>query len=588
MNQYKWNLDALYPSYESEAYVNDLAALTNLIDTINTFSETLSHDDELATVKQILAYQSQLSLLARRLGAFMQLQLSTNTTDSVSKGHQSRFQKLLSTTSKAEAKFDHYLAEVELANLLHDPMIKEHEFRLTEIQKRSQYLKSDEVEEVIAKLSLNAGDAWQNLQSYLTSTVEVEYGGTTITLPQVRNLAYSDSPEVRKAAYEAEIKAYSKIKDGICFALNSIKGQVNTICELRGYSSPLEMTLIQSRMKQETLDAMLGAIRKYLPKFRAYLKRKGEVLGHRNGLPWYDLFALLGSSSREYTVEESKELLLKQFASFSDDMVELIERAYDEKWIDFLPYKGKVGGAFCSNLPFIKQSRILSNFENSLSDCVTLAHELGHAYHGLQIQSHSILNTGYTMPVAETASTFNETIVMQAAIRSAASDDEKLMLIESSLQDLNQVIVDIYSRFLFESEVFERRNSTFLFPAELENIMLQAQKDAYGEGLDQSVLHPFMWINKGHYYRPGLNFYNFPYAFGALFARGLYALYQQEGESFVPKYRELLNATTVKSVEDVALMANIDITKEDFWCSSLDIAADMIDEFLNLTQDMIQ
>lgn len=586
MEERKWSLDALYTGYDTQGYKDDRKRLEQLVAKLNAFADELSHEKELETLKAILTHQSELAVLARKLGAYISLRSSVDTTDPITKAEMNGFDKLMSNLSKTRAKFDHYVADIDdLEGLIEkDALLSEHAFMLREIKRKSKYLKSDEVEEVIAKLSLTGGNAWSDLQQHLTSTLEVEYRGEKITLSQVRNLAYSNDPAERKDAYEAELKAYDKIKDSIAFSLNSIKGLVNDLCELRGYESPLQMTLSDSRLKKETLDAMFGAIQKHLPKFRTYLRRKGEVLGHKNGLPWYDMFALLGSASGVYTIEESRALLVEQFSTFSSDLVEMIERAYDENWIDFTPRKGKVGGAFCANLPFLTQSRILTNFDGSLSDCVTLAHELGHAYHGQQISVHSPLNTHYTMPVAETASTFNETIIMQAAMKRSSTKEEKLMLIESTLSDLNQVVVDIYSRYLFETEVFDRRNKEFLFPSDLEDIMLRAQKHAYGDGLDPECLHPYMWICKGHYYSADLNFYNFPYAFGALFARGLYAAYQKEGESFVPKYRELLKATTVKTVEEVAKMADIDITKEAFWLDSLGVVSAMIDEFMELTK----
>jgi hypothetical protein len=257
----------------------------------------------------------------------------------------------------------------------------------------------------------------------------------------------------------------------------------------------------------------------------------------------------------------------------------MVDRAFKEDWIDFYPRAGKVGGAFCSNLPFFGQSRILTNFSGSFGSVVTLAHELGHAYHGQQIESHRPLNIGYTMPVAETASNFNELIIVNDAI-SKAKGGEKIALIESQIQDCAQIIVDIYSRFLFEDEVIRRRKNKFMFADELEAIMLDAQKQAYGDGLDPDYLHPYMWCCKSHYYSAGLSYYNFPYAFGGLFSRGLYAKYLEEGEAFLPKYRALLKATTVESVENVAKIAGIDLTKPEFWRTSLQVIADRIDEFI--------
>jgi pepF/M3 family oligoendopeptidase len=454
---------------------------------------------------------------------------------------------------------------------------------LHQIKENSKYWLSDDVEEVIAKLNLSAGSSWNKMQSYLTSTLEVDYKDQVVTLAQIRNLAYSKDKEVRKEAYEAELKAYDKIKDAISFSLNNIKIQVNTICELRGFESPLDMTLNQSKMKKETLNALLEAMKEYMPKFHAYLRRKAEILGYQKGLPWYELFAPLGESDRSFTTEEAKDYLINHFNNFSKDIADMIKEAFDNEWIDFYPKKGKVGGAFCSNMPFVKESRILANFDGSLSDVITLAHELGHAYHGKMIQEHRPLNWDYSMPVAETASTFNETVVMSAAIKEA-SDQEKIALIESQLQDTTQIICDIYSRFLFESKVFDKTKSEFLFSDSLAEMMLEAQKEAYGDGLDHEFLHPYMWVNKSHYYSEGLSFYNFPYAFGGLFARGLYEKYMEEGESFLPKYQGLLKATTVSTVEDAAKVAGIDLENPEFFKMSLRSFSNLIDEFLELTK----
>ena len=581
----EWSLDVLYKGYDDPAYQQDLEKLDTLINKLHTFAENLGKDSDKDTVIEYVALTEEFSLLVTKLYSYTELRESTDTTNSETTSYLNRIQLKISATSKDSAKIDKYIANI--ANLdeivASDGSLKEYTFYFNELKDRASHTLSDDVEEVIAKLNLSAGSAWSSLQQYLTSTVEVDYNGEKTTLSGIRNLAYSKDKEVRKAAYEAEIACYDKIKDAVSFSLNNIKSQVNTIAELRGYVSPLAMTLRGASMSRETLDAMLIAMKEYMPKFHEYLKRKATMLGYENGLPWYELFAPLGENHVEYTPESAKEYLLKHFSNFADDLADMAQEAFDNSWIDFFPRKGKVGGAFCANLPFIKQSRVLTNFDGAFGDVVTLAHELGHAYHGLQIQEHRPLNLDYSMPVAETASTFNENVIMDAAIGEAEGTD-KLVLIENQLQDTTQIICDIYSRFLFESAVFERRKEEFLFSDDLEKIMLDAQKQAFGDSLEEDTLHPYMWINKGHYYSESLSFYNFPYAFGGLFARGLYTMYQQEGKDFVPKYRALLKATTVSSVEDVAKMAGIDITKPDFWRQSLQSYANEIDEFLELTK----
>lgn len=579
----EWSLDVLYSGYDDENFTKDLKNLDSFIKEYKQFVSNLSFDQPKETLLALISFLEKIDLTANKLYSYVSLRQSTNTTDGETTTILSKLQKLLSETAKEDAIINKYISQIpDLSTIVaSDEKLTAYSYMIQRIVENSKHTLSDEVEEVISKLNLSAGTAWSNLQQYLTSTVVVDYKDEKMNLSAIRNLAYSSDQSVRKEAYEAELKAYDKIKDSVCFSLNNIKSQVNTISELRGYESPLAMTLSQSRMTKETLDAMLSAMKEYLPVFHTYLKKKAQMLGYENGLPWYELFAPMGESSKIYSTEDAKDMLLELFGGFADDLKDMTKQAFEDAWIDFFPRQGKVGGAFCANLPFIKQSRVLTNFDGSLSDVVTLAHELGHAYHGLQIQDHLPLNTNYSMPVAETASTFNETIVMNSAI-SKASGNEKLALIESQLQDITQIMCDIYSRYLFEKTVFERRQNEFLFADELCKIMLDCQKEAYGDGLDHSLLHPYMWVCKGHYYSAGLSFYNFPYAFGGLFARGLYAKYEKEGASFVPKYRALLNATTVSSVEDVAKMADIDLTQPTFWKEGLESFSTLVDEFIAL------
>ena len=278
-----------------------------------------------------------------------------------------------------------------------------------------------------------------------------------------------------------------------------------------------------------------------------------------------------------------QDYLLNIFGGFDSQLHDMVERAFDEAWIDFYPRNGKVGGAFDCGVPSARQSRVLTNFDGAFGDIVTLAHELGHAFHDQQVFTHPLICQEYSMPVAETASTFNECVVMAAAIRQAKSHDEELALIESQLQDVTQIICDIYSRYLFESMVLENREKQFMNAETLCGMMLKAQEQSYGDGLDASFRHPYMWVCKSHYY--GSTFYNYPYAFGGLFARGLYAQYEREGAAFVPKYKKLLRTTTVATAEDVAKVASIDLTDKEFWRGALQTVAQQIDLVCGLLEE---
>ena len=523
----EWSLDVLYKGIDDPALAEGMTRLEELIAAYKAAVGELDAANAAASLRKVIEIREEMTVLVRRLAGYFSLRRSANSADTEGAAYTTRIQNLATSIAREAVIFQKFVGELENIDeiIADDEILSAYKFYFHEVQEEVAHTMSDEAEAIFARMDISGGGAWGDLVSYLTATVEVDYNGEVTTLSAIRGLADSDDPEVRKSAFEAELACYKKIKDSIAFALNSIKAQVNMEAQLRGYANPLEMTLAQSCMKKETLDAMLQAMREALPKFQAYLKHKAKLLGHEKGLPWYDILAPMGKAdSTTYTVEDAHKYLVDHFNSFAPDLAEMVDRAFKEEWIDFYPRGGKVGGAFCSNLPFVGQSRILTNFSGSFGSVVTLAHELGHAYHGQQIQDHRPLNTGYTMPVAETASNFNELIIVNDAI-AKATGEEKIQLIESQIQDNTQIIVDIYSRFLFEDEVIRRRNDTFMFADELEKIMLNAQKEAFGDGLDPDCLHPWMWCCKSHYYRSGLSYYNFPYAFGGLFSRGLYAKY---------------------------------------------------------------
>ena len=580
-----WNLTTIYTGFDDPCFDADMTALKEKVSDMAELAGKLATIAPVEGLRRGIELQEQVQSLVMKLAEYAQLRQSANTRDNEAGSMMGRIMAIYSGFAAPGAAFESWAAKLpDLMELVsQDEFLKDYTYLFSNIQDSSRHLLEGRGEEICAKLRLSGGDAWSEMQSYLTSTVPVTYRGETLNLSSVRNLAYDPDPQVRKDAYEAELACYDRIKDPVAFALNSIKLETISDCQLRGYESPLIRTLKHSHMSKETLDAMFAAIDEYAPKFWQYLKAKAKALGHENGLPWYDLFAPMGKSSTKFTAEAAKDYLVEQFSGFDQELADMVARAFDEEWIDFYPRDGKVGGAFCAGVECRKESRILTNFDGMFGDVVTLAHELGHAFHNQCIFDHRPLNRDYSMPVAETASTFNECVVMASAINKAADDAEKLALIESQLQDATQIICDIYSRFRFEAKVFESRENEFMNAETLSGYMLEAQKQSYGDGLDHGTLHPYMWICKGHYYGP--TFYNFPYAFGGLFARGLYAQYEKEGAAFVPKYKKLLNTTPIATAEDTAKVAGIDLTDKEFWRSALQTIADSIDQFCALVEN---
>lgn len=581
----EWSLDVFYKGYDDPAFEEDLMLLDEKAAGLETSLKKARTQNDKEGLVTVLHAMEDYDKVAKKTGEYVFLRQSVDTTDGRTKDYSGRINRIDASTTKAMTAIYKYIAGVEDLEgcIKADPLLSEYAFMLRNIKKSNNHYFSDDVEAMVSKMNLSGGNAWSNMFDYLTSTVKADYDGKELTLPQVRNLAYDADGEVRKKAYNAELACYRKIEGSIAFALNSIKSQVSMLSQERGYESPLAMTLEQSNMKQETLEAMFSAMQEYLPQFHEYLRAKAKYLGYNGGLPWYDMFAPLGKAEKTYTIEEAKECLLESFGALSEDMADMMKCAFEEGWIDFYPHEGKVGGAFCEDVSHTGESRILTNFNGSFDAVDTLAHELGHAYHATQTASHRILNRSYPMQVAETASTFNETHITIRAINKAQGD-EKLALLDNFLTNTTQTICDIYSRFLFEDAVFGACSDRFLMPEDLKEIMLDAQKKAYGDGLDSNYLHPYMWVCKGHYYSESLSYYNFPYAFGTMLAMGLYSQYEKEGEAFIPKYNKFLHATSVMSVEDTVAVAGIDVTSKDFWRESLQSFTKLIDEFVSLVE----
>ena len=580
-----WDLTGIYRGFDDPAFGADLENLKNLARELAEFAAKLENQQPLEGLKTGIRLQEELTTLGMKLAEYAMLRQSADATDPEAGSQIGRVMAVISSTAAPVAAFKEWASKLpDLLEIVEtDEYLAPYGFLFSKMARDSRYLLGTQAEEVMAKLSLSGSNAWSDLQGYLTSTVPVTYRGETTNLSVIRNLAYDADPQVRKDAYEAELACYDRIRDAVAFALNSIKLETISDCELRGYASPLERTLENSDIKKETLEAMLAAMDAYLPKFWQYLKAKGKALGHENGLPWYDLFAPMGKSSTKFTTQQARDFLVEQFQGFNPEEAQMIADAFGQAWIDFYPRKGKAGGAFCADVECIGQSRILTNYDGTFGDVVTLAHELGHAYHNHCIRSHRVLNHDYSMPLAETASTFNECVVMASAISKAANKEEKLALIESQLQDATQIICDIYSRYRFETAVFANRSENFMHADQLCQLMTKAQKESYGDGLDENVMHPYMWVCKSHYYGP--TFYNFPYAFGGLFARGLYAQYEKEGKDFIPKYNKLLYTTTVATAEETAQVAGIDLTDKQFWMNALQTIAEQIDLFCELLEE---
>ena len=577
-----WDLTVFYKDFDDPEFKDDLARLPKEIDAF-TAAIAAPAEDEVKKLVSLVHQEEALSNLFERLSLMIELTLSVDANNKAANAAMAPLMRAVMGSSLASNAFSRYLASLENLDAIidADDELKARAFALREAAEDAKHQLPEALEKPVLKMQLSGGEAFSQLRDKLDATLLVDYDGKQIPLSAVRALAYDGDADTRRRAYEAELASYKKIELPMSFCLNNLKAEGETIAALKGYKGVLDMALAHSRMDEKTLEAMWTAIREALPELREYFKAKGRLLGHENGLPFYDLFAPVGQSTRTYTVEEARALLLDLFGKFCPEMGEMMRTAFDEGWIDMYPRKGKSGGAFCSGYYAKNISRVMTNFAGSASDVSTLAHELGHAFNNRMLHHKPIMMTETPMPLAETASTFNETLLISQLLKTATPEEE-LTLLDSCLTEQTQTMVDIYSRFLFEQKVVAAQADHALDVDELKETMLWAQEQSYGDGLDPEYRHPYMWACKSHYYSTGVHFYNFPYAFGGLFARGLYARYEKEGEAFVPVYCDLLSRFGSDTIANVTASVGIDVTTPDFWREAVESVLVQVRRFVEL------
>ncbi|HTU25629.1 MAG TPA: M3 family oligoendopeptidase [Pirellulales bacterium] len=597
-----WDLSNVYGGLEADDYRRDFARLDNGLNELAgrfdaagvghlAMPATEMSPAENAAARTalvaILTQANDLGRLSDTLSAFVYAFFSTDSFNSTAAREISKLELVGVRRQNLDVRLRAWIGS--LAPLLdgwieREPLLAEHQFFLRHSVRRSRYLMSEPLEALAAELCVDAGSAFGKLQGSVTSqlTVSLEREGKTEQLPitAVRNFVFDPDPALRERAYRAEQAGWESIRTTVAACLNGVKGTALTLARRRGWPSVLDASIDDNRIDRPTLDALLGAIDEALPMFRRYLTAKAKKLGLAR-LRWWDLFAPVGGEARRFSWPEASAFIVEKFSTFGDEMGRMARSAFDGRWIDAEPRKGKRGGAFCMSVEGVEESRILANFDGSFDQVSTLAHELGHAYHNHCQRGLPSLLRGAPSTLAETASIFCETLIAEQAIVQS-SPQEQLAILEAQLSGATQVCLDIRSRFHFEQGVFERRGECELSADEFCERMLDAQAKTYGEAIDPATYHRYMWLWKPHYYAHEHNFYNFPYAFGHLFSLGLYALYGQEGQSFVSRYDALLRATNQDYAAPLAARFGIDITRADFWRASLNVIGQQVERFERL------
>lgn len=550
-----WDLSPIYPGPESEKFENDIKRAFDIAKKLETVSS-----DPSVPVLDILKLFDEGAAVAITLGAYAHALYSTDASNAIYLKAMGKAEEVETALNSAQDIMIYHVAK--RADEFNAPELAPYALFLNEIKVLSEHQMSLEEEKLAGEFLRVSASAWSRLQGSVTSTI-VDGDKTLIEL---RGLASSADRNVRKDAFERELKILEEHQVALASALNGVKGTVLLLEKRRGWKDPLERSVFTSRITMKTLDALIGALEDSRPMFRDYLNTKAKLLG-LDKLDFFDLFAPVGSASREYSYDEATELVYNAYNAFSPEAGAFIKNAVENNWIDAEPRKGKRGGAYDTSFPLIGESRVFTNYDGSYDSISTLAHELGHAYHDSAVKDLPVSLANYPMTLAETASIFGENLLFEDVMANATKD-EQLPVLEQYVQGACQVCIDILSRFYFEREVFKRRKDGELTPDEMCKIMLQAQEDTYGDAI--RIKHPYMWAVKSHYYSEGFSFYNYPYAFGQLFALGLFAS-RNDVPDFPKYYKEILKSTGSKSAVEVTAAAGIDIEDKAFWMKGINL-----------------
>lgn len=574
----RWSLHTIYTGITDQRFTTDLNTIHTLHTDLIESCRTLEKDP--SCLSETIDLIEKLIITYGELHAYVYCRYSVDTRDKEALQGISTVKEAGLKVREALIVFKNALGSISRS--LEDVYasskdLLDYRFIISELLEEQKHQMSPEEESLAADLNRSGADAWGRLQEAVLSSASAPWDGAAKTVVELRSLAFDPDRSVRKRAYEAELEVWKQHELPLAFCINGVKGTTVSLEKRRKFQDPLDKALMTSRVSPTALNSLISAMEESLPMFRGYLHSKAKLLGIQR-CAFYDLFAPAGSSTQSWSYPQARDFIIEQFSRFHQPMAQLAETAFAGGWIDAEPRAGKVGGAYCIGFPASKESRILCNFDGSFSSVTTIAHELGHAYHGHLLREQPALLQDYPMPLAETASIFAETVIFNGQLASSDAS-QRLGLIEGFLQDAVQVIVDIISRFYFERELFSRRKQGELAADDLCSIMTDAQKAAYGDGLDEQALHPYMWAVKPHYYSSELSYYNFPYAFGLLFGLGLYARYLDEGSSFTAEYDSLLVMTGKQSVKDVAAAAGIDVEDREFWRSGISIISDYVKLF---------
>lgn len=591
----RWDMESIFPggsgSPEFEKFRKELSAD---LEKATKHVEALQEKGDKATTEDWISTMVALRKLHERIdhgGSFAYCLTSQDVNDEKAMVILEEFSAFEATSDAIQTAIEGYAKSVDDAawkDIISDKRLSGEAFFWNEFREHARVKMEPRLEKLASELAVNGLHAWERLYSKMAGDLRAEFAddgkAEQLSMGQIKNKLSDPDRTVRKQAFDKYFAAWKSIEPLTAMQLNSLAGFRLSLYRARGWDDPLFEALLHGRVKRETVEAMWSAVQAHHGTVKKYIDAKKKYLGIDKFM-WYDQYAPVAKAEKKFTYDQAADFVVEHLSGFSRDMGEFARRAIDSRWIEAEDRTGKADGGYCTSLPLLKQSRIFMTFSGNYNEMMTLAHELGHAYHSYVLKDCDYFARSYPMSLAETASTFNELLVTDAALNATDDKDMKISLIDKKIEESFIMCCDIRSRFIFESNFYNERKKGSVPKDRLNEIMVEAQKEAFGDILDGDGYHPLFWASKQHFSISDLAFYNFPYTFGHLFAGGIYDRARKEGAAFADAYRGLLADTGSMTCEEVAKKhVGVDITKQDFWNDAVARSLSDVDEFVELTK----
>jgi len=581
----RWSLEDLFSGYDQADMKKAFDELEQRVADFEKLRPQLKADMPPSGFIEILHQMEEDTRLAYRISQFAGLWFSEDTQNQDAQTFQARVQQFMAEMENRTLFFSLWwkaLEDDEAANLMKGA--GEFDYWLRQMRNFKPYTLSEPEEKIINIKDVTGASALVRLYSSLTNRyvfkVEVDGEVKELTRNQLMNLVYGTDPEVRARAYQELYRVYGE--DGPILGQiyqSLMRDWANENLDLRKFSSPISVRNLINDVPDEVVDTLLEVAEKNAPLFQRFFQLKAKLLGMKK-LRRYDIYAPVTSSSKKYPYDEAVGMTLDAYHDFDPEVAELAKRVFDKNHIDSEIRKGKRSGAFCSSADPALIPWVLVNYDGSARDVSTVAHELGHAIHAMLAEHHNVFTTHSSLPLAETASTFGEMLLID---RLLAEEEDEAVRRDILFAQVDDAYATIMRQIFFA--LFERQAHDMVKAGASVEEMCKAYEEnlatQFGDSLEVGEEFRWEWVSIPHIYQ--VPFYVYAYAFGQLLVFALYRQYKEQGEDFVPRYKEILSAGGSMSPEEILTKAGFDFRKAEFWQGGFDVVAEMIDQLEEIT-----